>query len=93
MLRRIWIYIHRIRALEVNKLLLLLKSAVESNSLATTKQIGLHKINGISVKSISFKLCNKQTMGDGVEGLEVDGYGNNNLSVIKACTPVIRDFN
>ena len=33
-------------------------------------------------------------MGDKVEGLaEVDGYGNNTLSVIKAYTPVICDLN
>ena len=66
------------------------KNVVESNSSATTKQIRLHKINGICVKPRSLKLCNQQTMGDRVEGLaEVDGYGNNTLSVIKACTPII----
>ena len=49
----------------------------------TTKQIRLYKINGICVKSIIFKLCYKQIMGNRVEGLDkVDGYGNNTLSVI-----------
>ena len=59
------------------------KNVVESNSLVTTKQIRLYKINGICVKPIIFKLCYKQIMGNRVEGLDkVDGYGNNTLSVI-----------